>query len=441
MSAYHKFFPALLLLIGVVGLGFYVQQHTFDRIALFYSMAFLGYVWVLLSEKMQRSWRFWVGVAVVLRLILVFSWPNLSDDVYRFIWDGRLIMNGINPFEQLPADLMASGKEIAGITPDLYDKLNSPKYFTIYPPFAQGTFFLAAALAVHHLWGSVVLLKVILLLCEIAGLWGVLRLLRKWKLPEHRVLIYALNPLVIVEVVGNLHYEGAMVCFFIWAIVFLSEKKWGLSVAFWSLSIVSKLLTLLFLPFLWSRLRKKQAIIFYVAVLLLVGLSFVPLLNSSFINGFGSSLDLYFRKFEFNASIYYLLRWIGYQLVGYNIIQTIGPKLGLLAVALIGFRGLLDKKTDWQSLMERSLWAICIYLFLATTIHPWYAILPLALSVFTKYRFTIVWTGLIWLTYINYNYAEYHENLWIVALEYLGVLVWLVFVDSGRLNISQKSLP
>ena len=91
--------------------------------------------------------------------------------------------------------------------------------------------------------------------------------------------------------------------------------------------------------------------------------------------------------------------------------------------------------------MERSLWAICIYLFLATTIHPWYAILPLALSVFTKYRFTIVWTGLIWLTYINYNYAEYHENLWIVALEYLGVLVWLVFVDSGRLNISQKSLP
>jgi hypothetical protein len=171
----------------------------------------------------------------------------------------------------------------------------------------------------------------------------------------------------------------------------------------------------------------------------LVALSFAPLLNSSFVNGFGESLDLYFRKFEFNASFYYLIRWIGYQWVGYNVIQTVGPKLGLLAVAAIGIGGLLDKKTDWPSLMQRCLWAIMAYLLLATTVHPWYAILPLALSVFTRYRFPLVWTALIWLTYINYSYPIYRENLWVVGLEYVVVVGWMGWeLWSGSRQISVR---
>lgn len=418
--------------IGVIGLGYGVQQHTFGWIALYFGLAFLGYFGLLFSEKGRNSWRFWLGLALGLRLALVFAMPALSDDIYRFIWDGRLLVSGINPFEQLPSELMESGSRPPGITDALYEKLNSPNYFTIYPPFAQGTFFLATYLFFSKLSASIIFLKLLLLLCELGSLFALLRLLRKWQLPEHRMLIYALNPLVIVEIMGNLHYEAAMVCFFLWAIVFLSKKKWGLAAVFWALSIASKLLTLLFLPFLWSRLRKKQAILFYLAVLGLVALCFLPLLSGAFINGFGSSLDLYFRKFEFNASFYYLSRWIGYQFVGYNVIQTIGPIFGFVGLGLIALGGLLDKKTDWPSLMERSLWAISLYLFLATTVHPWYAILPLALSVFTNYRFPIAWTALIWLTYINYSYPEYHENLWVVALEYLWVVGWIFGVDFKR---------
>jgi hypothetical protein len=433
-----------LLLMGGIGLGYGVQQHTFGWIALYFGLAFLGYFGWLLSEKGRSSWRFGLGLALILRLLLVFTMPALSDDVYRFIWDGRLLANGLNPFSALPSDIMSSGTNIPGMTPELFAELNSPNYYTIYPPFAQGTFWLAAYLSFSSVWGSTLVLKLILLVCEALGLWAMLRLLRKWNLPEHRVLIYALNPLVIVEVVGNLHYEGAMVAFFMWALVFLSygqgtEKKWGQAAFLWALSIVSKLLTLLFLPFLWSRLRKKTALLFYAGVLLLVALSFAPLLNSSFVNGFGESLDLYFRKFEFNASFYYLIRWIGYQWVGYNVIQTVGPKLGLLAVAAIGIGGLLDKKTDWPSLMQRCLWAIMAYLLLATTVHPWYAILPLALSVFTRYRFPLVWTALIWLTYINYSYPIYRENLWVVGLEYVVVVGWMGWeLWSGSRQISVR---
>lgn len=427
-----------LLVVGLFGLGYEVDQSDFGQIILYFSLAFAGYLALLLAGQRTADWRFGLMVALVLRLLLLGAMPALSDDVYRFIWDGRMLVNGLNPFAELPVTLLDSGEAIPGLTSELFGRLNSPDYYTIYPPFAQATFGLAAYLSFHSLWGNVVVLKLLLLLCEGLGLWAMFRLLRKWNLPEHRLLIYALNPLVIVEVVSNLHYEGAMVAFLLWAVVFLTEKKWAGAIILWTLSITAKLLTLLFLPFLWSRLRKKTALFFYTGVLLLLALSFAPLLGASFWRGFGESLQLYFRKFEFNASIYYVIRWLGYQLKGYNVIQSVGPVLGLLAAGIIGMGGLLDKKTDWPSLMERSLWAITVYLFLATTVHPWYVILPLALSVFTRYRFPLVWTVLISLTYINYSYPEYRENLWVVGLEYITVLAWMLRELFGRIFSRDK---
>jgi hypothetical protein len=189
-------------------------------------------------------------------------------------------------------------------------------------------------------------------------------------------------------------------------------------------SIASKLLTVLFLPFFWSRMQRRQLIPWYVLVIGVTALFFLPLFGQGFLSGFGSSLDLYFRKFEFNGSLYYLVRWLGYQLVGYNVIQSVGPKLGILAIGIICLLGLRDKQRDYQSMFGQMLGAFCLYLGVATTVHPWYASLPLALCCFTNWRFPIVWTALIWLTYINYSQEVYQENLWIVALEYLLTAAW-----------------
>jgi len=71
--------------------------------------------------------------------------------------------------------------------------------------------------------------------------------------------------------------------------------------------------------------------------------------------------------------------------------------------------------------------SISLYLVCATLVHPWYLSLAIVLSVFTKYRYPILWSALICLTYLNYSYAEYHENLWIVALEYLAVFGFFIW--------------
>ena len=68
-----------------------------------------------------------------------------------------------------------------------------------------------------------------------------------------------------------------------------------------------------------------------------------------------------------------------------------------------------------------------IYLLLSTTIHPWYLSIPLFCSIFIRSRVAVIWSCLIWLTYINYNGDVYFENLWIVGLEYIFLIVFIFY--------------
>ena len=108
------------------------------------------------------------------------------------------------------------------------------------------------------------------------------------------------------------------------------------------------------------------------------------------------------------------------------MIAYIGPSLALGTLLGICAMALFEKTLSFQQLFVKMLFAISIYLIFTTTVHPWYASLPLVLCLFTNFRYPVLWTALITLTYINYSYASYHENLWVVAMEYS--IVFIVFV-------------
>ena len=122
--------------------GFWIDQSSFDRIALCFIPFFGAYFWVI-SRKEVSNLTFWLGTALLLRLVLMFSFPKLSDDIFRFVWDGRLWLAGHNPFDHLPTWYMEQGLAIKGLSPTLFEQLNSPEYYTIYPPLAQLTFTIA----------------------------------------------------------------------------------------------------------------------------------------------------------------------------------------------------------------------------------------------------------------------------------------------------------
>jgi len=408
---------ALLLLYSIYVLGYSVEQSDFAQIAIHFGIAFLAYAGLYLLSKKR-----WIPLLLLfggaLRLLLVFGLPNLSDDIYRFVWDGRLLLQGLNPFDYKPIYYAEQGFQVPGLTPELFEKLNSPEYFTIYPPVAQLVFLIANWFFPSSIWGASLVMKCFLLTAESGVIFILVKLLQHFKLPIKLALLYALNPLLIIEIVGNLHFEGMMIFFLLLAYWFWINSSWWKGAFFMALAIASKLLPLLFLPFLIRRMGWIKSLKTFALIGGLLILFFLPLFSGVFLSNFSDSLDLYFRRFEFNGSIYYFFRWLGYQYVGHNLIARIGPILALCTFILINAMALLEREKDWKSWASRSLAAISVYLFFTTTVHPWYVSLPVVLCIFSSYRFPILWSALITLTYINYSYGKYAENLWIVLLEY-----------------------
>lgn len=350
---------------------------------------------------------------ILLRLLLIASLPKLSDDFYRFIWDGRLLLNFEDPYKYLPAHHLDQG--LTGISQSLYEKLNSPDYFTVYPPFNQIFFFVSVLFSPGSVMWSVVILRVIMLIFEWGNISLIRKLLRHYNLPQKYGLLYALNPLVIFEVTGNLHFEGMMVHFLLLALWYYEQQKLNRSAFFFGLSVATKFLPLVFLPLLLRKIGLKKTVIYGLIVAAVLAATFLPLINTAHIWAIKDSMELYFQKFEFNGSIYYLARWYGFETEGHNIIAKSGKWMMYATLGTILLYSLIGKKKDWPRQM---IWVWALYLLFATTVHPWYVIPLLAVSVFSNIRFPFLWSFLIFLTYANYMGGEYTDRIEVVIVEY-----------------------
>ncbi len=420
----------LVSLMGYVWLGYVVKRSNFAQVIALFFFLFLLYWAIIKLSKTDLDYGHALFAALVFRTVLPFALPNLSDDFYRFIWDGRLLAHGVNPFSHLPSYYASQNNtdiSIFGLSRELFDKLNSPNYFTTYPPVCQYIFFVACRLYPNSILGSVVAMKLFILIFEMGNILLIRRLLEKFNLNKNRALIYALNPLVIMELSGNLHFEAAMLFFLLLSLWLLSRLKNKSSALAFALSVCSKLVPLIFLPLLIKRLSTRKSALYFTIVGVATTFLYMPFFDKTLVKNLFSSLLLYLQSFEFNASIYYIIRWIGFRFYGYDIISTIGKALALLTLIFAGLIAYKEKKTDWRSLPQAMVWVCLIYFGLATTVHPWYITTLVAISVLTSYRFAAVWSALIPLSYSNYISTPYAEKLWMVALEYLVVYAWMSY--------------
>ncbi len=434
--------PKYYLLILVCAIGYALIAYSIQRFETqfllpVYATLFFAYAWIT-KQAQEEQISFWLIVAFLFRFIFLFSLPSLSDDFYRFIWDGRLWSAGYHPFLELPSVYVQQG--IAGVDKELFSKLNSPEYFTIYPPVSQFVFWLSVKISPQSILGSVFVMRTILLLAEAGSVFIMYRLLKKLSLSSADILLYALNPLVIIELTGNLHFEGLIIFFVLLSVYLLLSNQWLASAFSIALAIGSKLVPAIFLPALFSRLGVKQSLKYGLAVMLILWICFLPLLTVDVIRSMSESIGLYFNRFEFNASLYYLVREFGFWKYGYNIIQTVGWKLGLTAsilILLLSLRGGLSwgsrlEQVSFNMLITDWMWVLSIYFLFTTILHPWYITTLVALSIFTSFRFPVIWSGLIFLTYAGYTSDSFQENLWLTAIEYVVVIGYLIFELKSR---------
>ncbi len=414
--------PVLLSVLGYILLTYFTQrENSFTVLALF-SILFISYVFLV---KQKINWLSAIMLGLIFRISTLFSFPELSDDIYRFIWDGNLILNGHNPYLYLPSEI--SSQFETGFMSVLFANMNSPDYYTVYPPLCQFIFSAGSFLGHEDLYLSSLFIKTFIFLAECGSILLIVRLLEMKGLDKNLVSLYALNPLVIVELSGNAHFEGIMIFYLLMGFYFLEKKNLMLGGIAIGLAVSVKLLPILIIPFLPKILGWRNAIITSILIICIPVLLFIPFADSALIPQFFSSLDLYFRKFEFNASIYYLVKNIYLQIVGYNRIDILGPVLALASSAMIlVYAFILQKRKD---LFIALMIALSIYFFFGTTIHPWYLTTLCALAVFANKKYVFIWSGLAVLSYWTYGNPEFKESNVLLLIEY-GVLVGYIFYEN-----------
>jgi alpha-1,6-mannosyltransferase len=427
--------------------AYFLERSDFLNLLLLYSGLFYA-AWKIIQHTKFNFW-IWAVIGITARVLFLPSIPNLSQDFYRFIWDGRLLILGINPYvftpEQLANGLLKATEltslEAISNAKVLIQGMGSlnASHYSNYPPINQLCFALAALFAKTSVLGSVIVLRIIIIGADLGILYFGKKLLERLNLPAKNIFWYFLNPFIIIELTGNLHFEGVMLFFVIWSLYLLDKKRWVLAAILLGVSVSVKLLPLLFLPLFYKYLapdglfkkgfwKMKK---FYWVTLATIVFTFAPFASKTFISNFSATIGLWFQNFEFNASVYYIIRWIGFQTVGWNIIATVGLILPMVVFICIVLLAVFRKYNTTQKLITGMLLAVSIYFLLATTVHPWYITTPLLLSVFTKYIFPLLWSFMICFSYAAYGANGFNENLSLVAIEYsvvISVALWEIFI-------------
>lgn len=408
-----------LSLAGYYFLGYETDRHEVLPMVIWYCILFVSYIYFASAHKYYK-WSLWASFAF--KLVLLFAVPALSTDFFRFLWDGQLLTNGLNPYVFTPDAIVSANPELEN---ELYHSLAYTSYHSMYAPVAQVQALIAAWIASDNIQLGSIILRLFVLAAEVCSILLIIRLLPVFRLNRERVLLYAANPLIILELTGNLHHEAFVILFTLLFIYLFEKRKIFASGAALGLGVLSKLLPMIFLPVLVRRVGLRF-ILLVAGVLIVVILGFLPFINQELISGHLESGALYFNKLEFNGSVYFIVRKIGFWYKGYNIIQTAGPWLGIAAFTGILLYALMEKP-EHVHIAISMMWVWMIYVSFTTTLHPWYVTPLVALCVFSNYRFPMVWSFLIFFTYLGYTSEGYRETPFIFFAEYVLTLGWMFY--------------
>ncbi|MDB4292660.1 mannosyltransferase [Maribacter sp.] len=423
------------LLLAFFSLGlYYTFAYHLDRtdfLKLLTLFAATFFICFKLIQFEKWNFKFLLITGIFFRLIFLYSEPNLSQDFFRFIWDGELVGHLMNPYIAVPDALIEQSDLIISNAKELHQGMGdlSARHYSNYPPLNQFMFAIASLLGLKSILGSVIVMRVLIIGADIGIVYFGRKLLKNINRSPHLIFWYFLNPLVLIELTGNLHFEGVMLFFFVWALYLLSVHKWQWAAVVYACSISIKLVPLLFLPLFLKHFKFKKALIFYGIVGATSLLLLAPFYSSEFISNYSKTIGLWFSNFEFNAGLWNGIRHIGIQFDAkpWELIKTYGkitPIITIIAVLLLTF---LRKNQKLPVLISSMLCVLTLYYFMSATVHPWYIIFLLVLALFTEYRFPIVWSAVIILSYYAYSLSDFKENSWLLAIEYISVYTFLIY--------------
>ena len=268
VATFFNWTNLLLVVAGSAALVLYrlsLRAHTgpdilwFLKIVLVQCVLYIFVAWLVVKARAARCTLIIVIVfAALFRLSLLFSPPYLSDDIYRYIWDGRVQAAGINPYRYLPADSALTQLR----DQEIYPRINRKDYArTIYPPAAEAVFFLTTRISESVTW-----MKATMVFFEALAVWALAQLLASFGLPRQRVLLYGWHPLAVWEFAGSGHADSIAIAFIALALLtrrLNSEIGTGISLGG---ATLGKIFPLVLFPAFYKRWGWKMPLAFLITI-------------------------------------------------------------------------------------------------------------------------------------------------------------------------------
>ena len=368
--------------------------------------------WRLWPEKwtLRRQWMLLFTLAIAARAF-VWALPP-SDDVNRYLWEGRLIRSGISPYAQT-ADSLASMRD------DAWDAMNHRDKFTVYPPLAELSFAVLGGIAyapwIYKLAFTLADLAALPLLAALGGR-------ARW------LALYTVNPVVVLSFAGEAHFDSLMVVSTVAAVLFAQRQRPALAWTALGMAVQFKLVAILLVPAFWMHFEARGRRASW-AFALAAALPVLPFVASApqWIGGladFGGTTSG-------NGSLHFLLELV------------CGGKATPSAIcAVVLFVSTLWIARKVQPLGRAALWTCFAFLLCAPTVTFWYATWVLPFAVLHRSRAAWVLSALSILYYAAWQHraqtGEWLHPIWAQAALWVPV-IWFLYRDT-RLTIINAPL-
>jgi hypothetical protein len=383
-------------------------------------------VFGLVASRGRRALLLTLAPALLMRAVLLGTSPELSDDVWRYLWEGRVSQAGFNPLVLAPGD-----ERLAALRDATFERVAHREIPSVYPPLAQLLFRVAAMLHLDDRG-----LRILLVIAELLAMGVLVRALRGLDLPEGQLAIYALHPIPALELASSGHIDGLALPFFALSLLALIGRRpigAGVHVA---LAALAKLQAACLAPLLL--ILRRGALAAVVAATLVV-VAYLPFAQPGFLGG----LARYGAQWSFNGLVFdplgELAVFLRTQLVAYadrahgawgSIAYHTDPRMLARALLVLVWCGATLVILRVRASMQARAVSLCaVTLLLSPTVYPWYAIPLLAALALWPVAPLMLLTGSLVLSYeVLPRYSSggsWHEQHWVRIAEYGPALAWL----------------
>lgn len=413
----------------IVGLSTYVAllgdlSRTTSTFLVTFAVMYVAYgVSVYLLSRLQTTRRSTLGlvfaVAVAGRLAGVGASPSLSDDVYRYMWEGRVVRAGLNPFVHAP-----DAAELAFLRDANYERINHKHLATIYPPVAQGAFYVGALTDL-----GVVSQKIVFALFDLGTMLLVALLLRARGANPGLCAVYGWSPLVIVEFAHSGHMDSLPIFFLVLAVWFFQKRHHLLGFVSTSLSFLAKYFAIALIPFFVVKRRYLAWTAFFI-VLSLAG--YLPFAEAP--GKLADSLQAYGWNWHFNSLSFEIAR---------RVVDDLHRMRLVLAGLLLAFAVYQGYRTS--DLLRYTFLTLGCALLLSPTVYPWYVCWIIPFVCFYPSRAWLYLSGSIVLSYTVWPRfhagGEWQVGWGVLLVEYVPFLVLLLYDGYRDRTSRQRARP